>query len=148
MDPCDFLKIADGLKNSCEEAGRRSAVSRAYYAAFHYIRLYLVREGIDVPQGGTIHDKIPKYLRYSGLQKAKDVAKCMQELRDDRKEADYKIALEDLKSREDRKVLERFNTKTCELLVNKAQQIIQDFNSCKGQELIQGIENYKTVTKT
>jgi len=31
MDPLDFLKVADNLKDSSDEAERRTAVSRAYY---------------------------------------------------------------------------------------------------------------------
>ena len=144
MDPLDFLKNANSLMNSTEEAGRRSAVSRAYYDAFHYIRLYLIRESIDVPKDATAHEKLPKYLRNSGLENAKYVGQRLGELKDDRWDADYKIAIEDLRRREETSVLERFNSGTCVLLVLKADLVIRDFNSCKGKELINGIKKYIT----
>jgi hypothetical protein len=43
MDPLDFLKVADNLKNSPDEAERRTAVSRAYYSVFNCIKSYLVQ---------------------------------------------------------------------------------------------------------
>jgi uncharacterized protein (UPF0332 family) len=141
MDHLDFLKIAENLKDSKEEAGRRSAVSRSYYAAFHHVRLYLMEERIHMSNDGTEHEKIPRYLKYSGLKNAKDVGKRLDELKDDRREADYKIDPRDLRNPT------IFDLGKCGLLILKATQIICDFDSCKGKELINGIKKYINVEK-
>lgn len=141
MDHLDFLKIAEKLKDSNEEAGRRSAVSRAYYAAFHHVRLYLMGERIHMPNDGTEHEKIPRYLGYSGLKNAEYVGQRLSELKNDRREADYKIYPKDLK---DPTI---FDLGKCGLLVLKASQVIEDFNSCKGPELIRGIKKQVNVEK-
>jgi hypothetical protein len=58
MDPHDFLDVADELSRGTREADWRSAVSRAYYAAFHVARSLLVEQGFQVPQA----DRAPAYL--------------------------------------------------------------------------------------
>jgi uncharacterized protein (UPF0332 family) len=132
MNPTDFIKTANSLKSSREEADRRSSVSRAYYAVFNYIRFYLESQGINVPRSSA-HDKIQKYLKNSGLQIAEDIGKRVDELEDDRVEADYKLNLDGPDSN------------YCLLNIIKAQQVIQDFNSCKGTALINGIKQYQRV---
>ncbi|MBI3465767.1 MAG: hypothetical protein HY000_22350 [Planctomycetes bacterium] len=49
MDGRDFLPIAQGLLAGAAEAAWRSAVSRAYYAAFHAARQLLDNLGFRVP---------------------------------------------------------------------------------------------------
>jgi len=136
MDPLDFLnKTAIELKSSREESDRRSSVSRAYYAVFHHISLYLKHCGIKVPKDATAHIKIPMYLRNSGIQSAKEVGQFVDELRDARWEADYGINLNGI------------NSKDCNLLILKVYQTIQGFNSCKSSELIIGIKQYQQKTE-
>ena len=130
MNPLDFLKAADILKGSPEEASRRSAVSRAYYSLFHYIRVYLVRHNIPVPNDHTAHEKIPRYLRNSGLPRARELGSTVADLKDDRIEADYEMDV----AGPDRNA--------CELLVYKARLGVKEFNSCKGSTLVQGIKQY------
>jgi hypothetical protein len=55
MNPLDFLEVADELIGGMREADWRSAVSRAYYAAFHVARRLLQRCGFTVPDGDQAH---------------------------------------------------------------------------------------------
>jgi hypothetical protein len=51
MDPHDFLLLAARLSNSSDQADLRTAVSRAYYAAFHVARDFLTALGFRTPMG-------------------------------------------------------------------------------------------------
>lgn len=50
MNPADFIALAVKLSNSQEEADLRTAVSRAYYGAFHSARQLLEECGIGFPR--------------------------------------------------------------------------------------------------
>src|SRR5205823_8093654 len=56
----DFLAVAIRLAAGAEEGDWRSAVSRAYYAAFHMARSHLTDLGFSVPREERAH----KYLSY------------------------------------------------------------------------------------
>jgi uncharacterized protein (UPF0332 family) len=135
MNPLDFIETANNLKNSCEESDRRSAVSRAYYAVFNYVKLYLESCGIKIPKDSSAHIKIPIYLKNSGIQNAKRVGKSIGDLKDNRIDADYKMNLN------------WPNSKDCTFIVLKAELTIRDFNSCKGTALIDGIKRYQKIDR-
>ncbi|HEX7380161.1 MAG TPA: hypothetical protein VF278_23775, partial [Pirellulales bacterium] len=62
MSPNDFVSLAVKLSNSAHEAELRTAVSRAYYGAFHSARDLLEDCGISFPPkellGADVHRKI------------------------------------------------------------------------------------------
>jgi uncharacterized protein (UPF0332 family) len=74
------------------EAALRSAVSRAYYAAFHCARLRAEAEGESIPEKGEAHGTVIRYFRLSSDRDRKDIARALEQLRDDRNEADYQTA--------------------------------------------------------
>ena len=55
ITPRDLMDVADILITGTHEAEWRSAVSRAYYSAFHAGRLLLRACGFDVPQADQAH---------------------------------------------------------------------------------------------
>jgi hypothetical protein len=55
MDPLEYLRVADLWVQGASEAEWRSAVSRAYYAAFHVARHLLLSCQFRVPQGERAH---------------------------------------------------------------------------------------------
>src|SRR5262249_17909840 len=63
MNPRDILDVADALITGSKEAEWRSAVSRAYYAAFHVAAGLLRQCGVDGPRGEQAH-------AYPGLRPA------------------------------------------------------------------------------
>lgn len=129
MDPLDSLKVADKLKSSSDEAERRTAVSRAYYAVYHHIKAYLVANSI--PDQLLGHKKLVSYLRNSGIEKAETLGEIVDDLREDRNKADYKLHLT------------IFNKKTCDTFCRRAQKVVKDFDSCKGSSLINGINDHR-----
>ena len=48
MNAKDFLEVAKKLQNSEVEAERRTAISRAYYATFNYVKGFLKNENIAI----------------------------------------------------------------------------------------------------
>jgi len=130
MDPLDFLNFADSLKNSAEEAGRRSAISRAYYSVFHYIKAYLEEKGIPIPEDSTAHAKIPQYLRNAGLEEVRELGQSVDDLQEARIDADYSIDLPGP------------TANTCSLFILKAKMAVSTFDSFKGRGLVCGIRQY------
>jgi uncharacterized protein (UPF0332 family) len=55
MDWSDFRDTAERLGQGTTEGDWRSAVSRAYYSVFHFIREFLQSNGLDIGRGGQSH---------------------------------------------------------------------------------------------
>lgn len=123
MNPLDFISLAIRLSNSEKEADLRSAVSRAYYGAFHFSRLTLVECGIRFPPkeiyGAEIHTKVRYCFNAAGQQGYVAAARKLRALRNERNEADYS-----LDSR-------RFtNAATVAAIVNEARATVDDIQQC------------------
>ncbi len=129
MEPIDFLKIASDLQCSPEEAGIRTAVSRAYYAVFNYVRSYLAENNIVLPNHDT-HKYLYRCVKNSGVNGTRDVGQTIDDLRGDRREADYEMRST------------RWRGETCEVLVHKARLAIEEFQKCEGKTLIDGARNH------
>ncbi|HVC93769.1 MAG TPA: HEPN domain-containing protein [Pirellulales bacterium] len=87
----DYILLAGKLAASptAGEASYRSAVSRAYYGAFHLAADFLVELGFKVPKGPSAHGWIPQVLHGSGQQDAKDAGHFLEDLHSERIVADY-----------------------------------------------------------
>ena len=129
MDPRKFLTVADALKHSSQEAEIRTAVSRAYYALFNHIRGYLAANNIEL-QDYRVHIILRRSIKNSGVQGAKAVARKMEDLWDDRRDADY-----DMQST-------GWTRDTCVTIVDKAREALTEFQSCQGQDLINGVRRH------
>jgi hypothetical protein len=86
MSSRDLLEVADDLLGGLKEAHWRSAVSRAYYAAFHEARLLLRRCGFAVPRGEQAHAYL--WLRLSNCGHP-DLAHAGAELNDLRSQRNW-----------------------------------------------------------
>ena len=93
MNPRDFLDVANALIVGATEAAWRSAVSRAYYAAFHAARRLLRDLGFRTPRADQAHAYL--WLRLSNCGDAQMVTagQKLQDLRGERNRADYDIDL-------------------------------------------------------
>lgn len=91
----DFVELAGNLAaNSAfggSEARFRTAVSRAYYGAFHCAVGVLNELGVRVPQNHTGHVEAYRKLRHCPVSFAMDAASLLDGLRSDRIEADYDL---------------------------------------------------------
>jgi uncharacterized protein (UPF0332 family) len=87
----DFLHLAQSLLSGSTEAEWRSAVSRAYYAAFHVARDLLLHCQFAVPRGEQAHGYL--WLRLSNASAAAVIAagRDLKSVRSSRNWADYDL---------------------------------------------------------
>lgn len=95
MDPADFISLAVKLSNSQQDSELRTAVSRAYYGAFHSARDLLEECGIRFPRsellGADIHRKVRFCLAQTDNGDATLVVNRLSSLREQRNTADYDL---------------------------------------------------------
>jgi uncharacterized protein (UPF0332 family) len=91
MNERDFLTLAQALAAQTTEAAWRSAVSRAYYAAFHVARRLLEDLGFTVPSDEKAHAYLWLRLSNSGDPQTLRAGSDLRDLRRYRNEADYHL---------------------------------------------------------
>jgi len=95
FDWSEFLDLAQALAKqtvapSWQEAALRSAVSRAYYAAFCKARNHLRdREGHRIPATGRAHQYVRDKFKKSPDKTRKRIGSDLDRLRSDRNRVDY-----------------------------------------------------------
>jgi uncharacterized protein (UPF0332 family) len=87
----DFLSLASRLAVATTEADWRSAVSRAYYAAFHVARQLVSDLGFTVPHADRAHAYLWMRLGNSGEARVQQAAVDLHDLRRRRNQADYDL---------------------------------------------------------
>ena len=80
MTGLEFIVCAESLGRSSSEADLRSAVSRAYYGAFHESRTLLNDCGVWLPKTEQVHIKIGFCFRDCGDTKAGDIGRQLETL--------------------------------------------------------------------
>jgi uncharacterized protein (UPF0332 family) len=91
MDGREFLRLANILRTGASEAEWRSAVSRAYYAAFHCARRLLLNCGFNVPRSEYAHAYLWLRLANCGTPAIQQAGADFNNLRRDRNRADYDL---------------------------------------------------------
>jgi uncharacterized protein (UPF0332 family) len=89
MNGRDFLPAAIRLAVEATEAGWRSAISRAYYAAFHVARRLLADLNFTVPRAGRAHQYLIFRLSNCGEPVVEQAGRDLETLRRLRNRADY-----------------------------------------------------------
>lgn len=89
MDETGFLELADELSIGSRPADWRTAISRAYYAAFHKARTLLRRSGFHVPDAERAHAYLWLRLHNSGHPDVNNAGDHLNRLRIARNWADY-----------------------------------------------------------
>jgi uncharacterized protein (UPF0332 family) len=89
MDETGFLELADELSMGNRQADWRTAVSRAYYAAFHKARTLLQHSGFRVPDAEQAHAYLWLRLSNAGHLDVNKAGTELQRLRRARNVADY-----------------------------------------------------------
>ena len=91
----DILELARGIARvaslGADEARCRSAISRAYYSAFHFARDFLEEFEIIVSAGPSGHGEVYRYLFNCGVPTAQSAARQLDVLRRNRNQADYDL---------------------------------------------------------
>ena len=86
----DFLILAEQLAKSSDEASKRSAISRAYYAAFGDAKNWLQSQaGVSVPMSGKAHSVVWDSFEQRGDRNAVHIAQTGKRLKEKRRKADY-----------------------------------------------------------
>lgn len=91
MDPRDFLKFATSLLASPTPAGNRSAISRAYYAAFNVGVERLRKLGFNIRHGAAAHGEVLHCLSNAGDREIVAAAIRLSDLHSHRNRADYQL---------------------------------------------------------
>ena len=91
MNGRDFLATARRLCAGADESDWRSAVSRAYYAAFHAARDLLSDLGFRVPRAGQAHAYLWLRLSNCGDPQVQLAGSDLNRLRRERNRSDYDI---------------------------------------------------------
>lgn len=91
FDFAKFLELAEELSKRTDPAALRTAISRAYYAAYHHGRWYLTRYSVNVPATGEGHRIVWEQLgRPERNKDEKSAAEAGERLKEMRTEADYR----------------------------------------------------------
>ena len=91
MDERDFLTLARRLIAETAEASWRTAVGRAYYAAFHVARRLLEGLNFTVPQAERAHSYLCLRLSNCGDPQVQDAGADLNTLRRGRNAAGYDL---------------------------------------------------------
>ena len=87
----EFQDTAEHLARGATEGDWRSAVSRGYYAVFHFFREFLLSHGLDVGRGGQSHFNLYTGLLHCGFPQVAAIASRIDSLRAHRVWADYDL---------------------------------------------------------
>ncbi len=87
----DFLKVAERSAIGATESDWRTAVSRAYYAAFHEARDFLAALGFQTPRADLAHAFLWRRLQNGGHARLALAGSRLNQLRGERNQADYDI---------------------------------------------------------
>ena len=101
MEAKDYFDLAQKLTQMRTEAAIRSAISRGYYAAFHFGKNLVEMLGFVLPKDASAHEKLYYLLNNSGVNDAIETADWLHRLRQRRILADYDFKRSDLHSQLD-----------------------------------------------
>src|SRR5688572_29044903 len=122
MEPTDFIATAVRLSASNRESDLRTAVSRAYYGAYHLALDFVSLAGVSLPTSADSHEKLVWCLESGGHEFAAKVAIRLGLLRRDRNIADY-----DLRD-------SRFRTgSNVRIQLDRARELMAELDACSAE---------------
>ncbi len=137
MDPHQFLIWAQGrAEHGAYPVEFRSAISRAYYAAFHVGLNVLKEMGFSIYQNASAHELVPDHLSNSGDNELDKATIKMHDLRMRRNHADYKLNRPDVEKKENA----RMHVQQAARLIETIEKRCQSEN--RG-EIIEAIQEWK-----
>ena len=108
MKPREFQYLAERFaEHGAYPAEFRSAISRAYYAAFHTGFSLLREMGFPIVQNPYTHEEVYRHLNNSGDADLAKAASKMNDLRTKRNHADYELNRSDVEKKDNAKMLVR-----------------------------------------
>jgi len=91
MNPREFNELAKALAEGSKASEFRSAVSRAYYAAFHVALESLDSMGFGVARGPSAHAEVARLLMNSSDSELIRIGGSLIDFRGARNKADYQL---------------------------------------------------------
>jgi hypothetical protein len=122
MDPREFHRLASQLVGGTSPAEFRTAISRAYYAAYNVAVEILEDMGFRVSKGPAGHGEVQHRLSNSGNTDVIRVGSQLVDLHSRRIQADYRLDRTDVE-----------NLKTVRSLVEQARRMIQTLDGCRAE---------------
>jgi uncharacterized protein (UPF0332 family) len=119
MQPSEFQDTAERLAQGTTEGDWRSAISRAYYAVFHYFREFFLLHGLDLGAGAQAHINLYFGLNNCGQPTVPPIAYAVNELRRARTLADYDLN-------------RMIGQTTSSAVVQAAKKVVEDFANLLG----------------
>jgi uncharacterized protein (UPF0332 family) len=116
----DFVACAEQFARGSTEAVLRSAVSRAYYGAFHEALSLLHACGVRLPKTEHVHVKVVYCLQDCGDPDAAKAGRQLEILRSKRTVADYDLADNRFAA-----------TAAAGTEITRARQILESFDQCR-----------------
>ncbi len=139
MNPREFQQFASKLANGNSPAEFRTAISRAYYAAYNVGVEVLEEMGFRISEGPAGHGEVRHHLNNSHDIEMMRVASQLGELHSKRIHADYRLHRKDVE-----------NKKTAQTLVERANKMIQTLDRCcsgpKRVQIVEAIQDWKQKT--
>jgi uncharacterized protein (UPF0332 family) len=99
MDPREFHKLAARLAAGSSAAEYRTAIGRAYYAAFNVGAEWLRALGFALGKGPAAHGEVQRCLVNSGDAQVSDAGAKISRLHSQRIRADYHLGAADVEIR-------------------------------------------------
>lgn len=97
FDWVEYLYLARELAARNEEASQRSAISRAYYAAFCSARNWLSHRGMPIPPTSDAHTFVWQAFEMQADRPKRAVGQLGRRLRRARTQADYEDHMKELR---------------------------------------------------
>lgn len=136
MDAREFHALALELVQGTSAAHSRTAISRAYYAAYHVGFEVLGEMGFQIPEGPGGHEEVRRHFNNRGDREVTRVASQLGDLFTRRIHADYRLSRPDVE-----------NQATARMLVEQAQRMIEALARCRGEpkrsQLVGAIQEWK-----
>ncbi len=122
MDPREFQQLASRLAGGTLPGELRSAISRAYYAAYNVGVQVLEELGFRITEGPGGHGEVQNRFGNSGDGDVKRVASQLTSLHTRRIHADYRMQRTDVE-----------NQKTVQTVVEQAGRMIRILDGCRSE---------------
>src|SRR5688500_14353012 len=103
MDPAEFITLSSKLV-AMGRAGARSAISRAYYGAFHLALEALAEFRVAPAANGRAHNLVPLFLDCADSPHADAAASSLKDLYTKRIAVDYRLSDADVETLEHAKL--------------------------------------------
>jgi len=137
MEPRQFLYLAERLaEHGAYPVEFRSAISRAYYAAFHFGLILLREMGFSIVRNASAHEEVYEHLNNGGDDELAKAASKINDLRTRRIHADYELNRADVEEK-----------KNARMLVHQAARLIETIekrcHSENRRKIIVAIQEWK-----